>query len=592
MLSRTFVSLTAVGLVSSAVACSSDDSSNSVATTGDAGTPDSSTSGAPSPDAGTSSAPTPEASSPDAAASGASTPDASSPGTFADGASSDSGSAAPDAGSSALVRVAHLSPDAPAVDFCIAAHGTTSFSGPVLKGASLTAGISYPSVTEYLPVPPGQYDVRLVAPNAADCSTSLAGLPDFKSLPALPANASVTIAAEGQVSADAGVPFGLTAYVDDATAPAGKASLRFVHASPGTPPVDVGTSAGATFSAVFSDVAFGAVAAAAGPIDANGYLQTAPLSDVELSARAHGAQTDVLVIPSASLPAGAVATAFAIGKLGNTKTPLEVLLCVDNAAPTAGLSSCSQVGDSLSHLRVAHLSPDAPAVDVCLKSHASATWPAKPLLNSLGASAGLSYPQVTTYVDVPVDAYDVRIVLATATDCSAGAVPDTSNVQVTAGLSATVAAIGDLTVAGSDPAFSLKVFPDDRTVDPAKAKLRFIHASPSTPAVDVGVGTGASFMKLFADVAFGATAAAGASIDADGYLSTAPVSGVNVTARVANATTDALTVPGISLPAGTIATTFAIGGKTGQATNPLQVLICTDSAPANGVLTACLAPKP
>ncbi len=588
---RIFLSLTAVGIAAPMfIACNSDDNSTLVAPMNDAGqAPEASSSSTSAPDA-TSSA----ASNPDAASSAAASPDASSSASSSDAssdaASSDAGSAATDAAAAALVRVAHLSPDAPAVDFCIAAHGTTSFSGPVLKGASLTAGLSYPSVTQYLPVPAGQYDVRLVAPNAADCHTSLAGLADFKSLPALPAGASVTIAAEGDVAADAGVPFGLTAYVDDTTAPAGKASLRFVHASPGTPPVDVGTGAGATFTAVFSDVAFGAVAAAAGPIDANGYLQTAPLTGVELSARAHGSQTDALVIPSATLPAGAVATAFAVGELGNTKTPLAVLLCVDSAAPSGGLSSCSLVGDSLAHLRVAHLSPDAPAVDVCVKSHSSMTWPAKPLLNSLGSTTGLNYPQVTTYVSLPVDAYDVRIVVATATDCSTSAVPDTNNVAVAAGLYATVAATGDLTVAGTDPAFALKVFPDDRAVVTGMAKLRFIHASPSTPAVDVGVGTGASFMKLFADVAFGSTAAAGGAIDANGYLETAPVSDVNVTARIANAATDALTVPGISLPAGAIATAFAIGAKTGQATNPLQVLLCTDSAPANGLLASCLAP--
>ena len=38
------------------------------------------------------------------------------------------------------LRVAHLSPDAPAVDFCIAPDGTTAFTGPVvLTGATLGA---------------------------------------------------------------------------------------------------------------------------------------------------------------------------------------------------------------------------------------------------------------------------------------------------------------------------------------------------------------------------------------------------------------------------------------------------------------------
>ena len=178
---RIFLSLTAVGIAAPMfIACNSDDNSTLVAPMNDAGqAPEASSSSTSAPDA-TSSA----ASNPDAASSAAASPDASSSASSSDAssdaASSDAGSAATDAAAAALVRVAHLSPDAPAVDFCIAAHGTTSFSGPVLKGASLTAGLSYPSVTQYLPVPAGQYDVRLVAPNAADCHTSLAGLADFE----------------------------------------------------------------------------------------------------------------------------------------------------------------------------------------------------------------------------------------------------------------------------------------------------------------------------------------------------------------------------------------------------------------------------
>jgi hypothetical protein len=243
-------------------------------------------------------------------------------------------------------------------------------------------------------------------------------------------------------------------------------------------------------------------------------------------------------------------------------------------------------------VRVAHLSPDAPAVDVCVKPHASTTWPATPLLESLSTPAGLAYSQVTTYVPLAVGAYDIRIVAPDAGSCATalGGIADTTNVAVSVALHATVAATGDLTVAGSDPGFSLKVFLDETTVASGKASLRFIHASPGTPAVDVGVGTGASFTKIFADVAFGNVAAMSASIDANGYYATAPLSDVNVTARVANASTDALTVAGVSLPAGAIATAFAIGGKTGSTTNPLQVLLCTDSAPAVGILTSCAAP--
>ncbi|MGH9885210.1 MAG: hypothetical protein ACREBE_06760, partial [bacterium] len=61
---------------------------------------------------------------------------------------------------SARVRVAHLSPGAPAVDFCLAAHGTQAFSGPILAGAGRAAGLSYGTVTRYFDGDAARYDVR------------------------------------------------------------------------------------------------------------------------------------------------------------------------------------------------------------------------------------------------------------------------------------------------------------------------------------------------------------------------------------------------------------------------------------------------
>src|SRR5262245_22956881 len=85
----------------------------------------------------------------------------------------------------ARIRVAHLSPDAPAVDFCIAKAGSGNFAGPVLAGDGGLAGISFGKVTKYFDVGPAQYDVRLVAPASANCASSLGGLPDFTNLPEL-----------------------------------------------------------------------------------------------------------------------------------------------------------------------------------------------------------------------------------------------------------------------------------------------------------------------------------------------------------------------------------------------------------------------
>jgi hypothetical protein len=115
------------------------------------------------------------------------------------------------------------------------------------------------------------------------------------------------------------------------------AKVRFIHASPGTPPVDVGAGSGTSFAPLFTAVAFPTVDADLSPA---GYLETAPLSDATLSARATGTTADALVVENVSLPAGAIVTVFAIGLLeGNP--PLAALVCVDDTVATALLSACT-----------------------------------------------------------------------------------------------------------------------------------------------------------------------------------------------------------------------------------------------------------
>jgi hypothetical protein len=471
----------------------------------------------------------------------------------------------PAANGLARVRVAHLSPDAPAVDFCLAPAGTQAFTGPVLAGAGALNGIAYGKVTKYLEVEAQQYDVRLVNVGANDCLRGLG--PDSTNLPALPADAAVTIAATGKIAHGTGsAAFQLRAFVDDASVDPARAKLRFVHASPGTPNVDVGLGGGLLFTPVFANTAYG---------DATAYADTAPLDGVEISARASGTTADVLAIKPASLPAGTIATAFAIGELPGPEAaaPLAVLLCIDNKEH--GLDTeCSLVGapPERARVRIAHLSPDAPAVDVCI-APAGTPYPAQPLLASFDSRAGLAYTQVTKYLDLPAGAYDVRIVLASETTCANPAVPDTTNVAVTSGLTATVAAIGRL---GGAPAFRLGVFADAATVSAGKGKLRFVHASPGTPNVDVGIKDAhGNFTRLFANVAFSNA----------GELETAPLT-ATVAARAAGSTSDAIVIPNVAIAAGDIKSAIAIG-ILGNHVTPLRVLLCTDNAPAAGLLATC-----
>ena len=476
----------------------------------------------------------------------------------------------------ARLRIAHLSPDAPAVDVCIAPHGTADFAGPLLATAGTTAGLAYGNVTKYLDVEPIQYDVRIVAPGAANCDQAVGGLADVTDLPVLPDGASATVAAIGRLDASTAQPFRLAAFVDDTDVTFGKAKLRVIHAAPGTAGVSVGFGGGVVFDPFIDNVQFGSTTQAN-----NGYFEVAPIAGGEITARDIVSGQDAISIKPVQVPAGAIVTAFAIGTAGNALTPLDVLVCVDNAEATGLLASCAKAGSTpeRARLRIAHLSPDAPIVDVCIAPAGTTSWTG-PILRGLGAT-GLAYSQITTYVSLPVAAYDVRVIGATATGCEAGAVPDTRNVVTSAGQFATVAAIGVIDPQGAaaqNPTFRLTLIPDETTALAGKTKLRFVHASPGTPAVDVGLGVAHAFTRVFANVQFGQS----------GTVTTDPFTNA-ITARLANASTDALIVPGVSSGSGTIYSAYAIGGKSGATNNPLRVLLCTDSAPATGLLTQCTA---
>lgn len=481
------------------------------------------------------------------------------------------------------LRIAHLAPDAPPVDVCLAPAGSGAFAGPVLAKAGVRTGLAYGSVTRYLEIEAQKYDVRIVAPGATSCDTAVGGLADITNLPVLEAGGKATVAAIGRLDAATSQPFRLAAFVDDSDVTFGKSKLRVIHAAPGTAGVAVGFGGGVVFSPFIDNVQFGSTTQAN-----NGYFEIAPVDGGEITARDIVSGVDAISVKPVVVPAGAIVTAFAIGTAGDAQAPLDVLLCVDNAEPDGMLASCKRAGSApeRARLRIAHLSPDAPVVDVCLAEAGSGKW-TSPILRSLGGK-GVGYSQITTAIEVPVASYDIRIITATATGCEAGAVPDTTNVTTTTGLNATIAAIGVLDPQGpavNDPAFRLQVIPDDTTPLANKTKLRFFHASPGTPAVDVGLGTGAGFQHVFSNVPFGSTGRGG-------FLTTEPFT-APITARLAGQSQDALTVPNVTAEAGKIYSAFAIGGKTGFATNPLRVLLCEDTAkPAPGSLFASCTVAP
>jgi len=195
------------------------------------------------------------------------------------GGDSVTGSSPSEAGSS-LVRVAHLSPDAPAVDVLV-------------NGARVVTGAAFGDATGYLALPAGSARIQVVpagasSPVVIDATLELAN------------GAAYTVAATGFLGAGDLKPLVLS----DDLSPSGQAKVRFVHASPDAPAVDIAVTNGPV---LFPNVAFR---------EFKGYAQVAGGS-YDLEARPAGSTAVALRVPGVSLANGTNYTIFAIGRLGN-----------------------------------------------------------------------------------------------------------------------------------------------------------------------------------------------------------------------------------------------------------------------------------
>lgn len=208
--------------------------------------------------------------------------------------------------SQAMVRVAHLSSDAPNVDVYVN-------DEPV---AALT-NVPYGTVSSYLPLPAGTQNVKVYA--AGDTSA-----PVIEADVDLAGGAAYTIGAVGLVSDGS-----LTAqvYEDDVSAPSeGNAKLRVIHASPDAGPVDVAPAGG---DPLVSGLEFP---------NASDYAEV-PAGTYDINVLAADTDTVAISAPGTAVAADTVYTAFAVGTAaaGN----LSVILTADS---TSGMTTMPDTG--------------------------------------------------------------------------------------------------------------------------------------------------------------------------------------------------------------------------------------------------------
>ena len=161
---------------------------------------------------------------------------------------------------------------------------------------------------------------------------------------------------------------------------------------------------------------------------------------------------------------------------------LVTILLVGYGGVTGALAGSASTSDEGANVRVAHMSPDAPAVDV--------------LINEETVVENLSFGNVTDYLTLAPGEKNVTI--TTADEESTVVFSDDITFDV--GTNYTVAATGEVTE-GAETTFEPVVFEDNFTVPgPDEASVRLAHVSPDAPAVDVTAAGGDTV--LFDGVAY------------------------------------------------------------------------------------------
>src|ERR687895_135556 len=198
-------------------------------------------------------------------------------------------------------------------------------------------------------------------------------------------------------------------------------------------------------------------------------------------------------------------------------------------------------GTGQAQVRVAHLAPDAPNVDVYVNGD--------PILTDI------PYTTVSEYLSLPAGTQQVTVYATGDTTSPVIDVP----VELAAGGAYTVAAVGLV----ADGSLSAQVYEDDlRSPASGNAKVRVVHASPDAGPVDVVPRGG---QALVSGLAFPEATSYG-EVPAGTYTLDVNAAGTKKTA---------LTVPDATLASGGVYSAFAVGTVFADS---LNVLLVQDNA--------------
>jgi hypothetical protein len=213
-------------------------------------------------------------------------------------------------------------------------------------------------------------------------------------------------------------------------------------------------------------------------------------------------------------------------------------------------------GTGQAQVRVAHLAPDAPNVDVYVNGD--------PILTDI------PYTTVSEYLSLPAGTQQVTVY---ATGETTSPVIDTP-VKLTAGGAYTVAAVGLV----ADDSLTAQVYEDDlRDPDSGNAKVRVVHASPDAGPVDVIPRGGRALVS-------------GLTFPEASPYAEVPAGSYTLDVNAAGTKKTALTVPDATLGSGGVYSAFAVGTVFADSLNVLLVQDNADtSASASATASASAA---
>ena len=332
----------------------------------------------------------------------------------------------------AQVRILHGA-DAPNVDIYV-------------DGGLAVSDLAFGENTDYLTLAGGEYLVQVVptgvtleeGPIVIDASVPFAS------------GSATTVVATGSLDTDI-VP---QLVADTPAAPADMTQVKVVHMSWDAPAVDIAADGG---DVILPGIEFP---------NATDYL-TVPGGAYDLEVRVAGTEDVAIDIPELMLEDGVAYSAYAIGSLANDSLTVVPLVDADSR---------------MANVRVAHFSPDAPAVDV--------------FANGGAILEGVGFGTISSYLAVPAGEYQIQVAPQGA---GADAAVIDALLTFGPGTWTTVAAAND--VADIEPL----VFVDAAPV-PAEgvARLRAYHASADAPArVDIATDGAAKKKAVVKKLKFG-----------------------------------------------------------------------------------------